>query len=243
MDLYLNFEKPLQESELTEFRAKIKRRLSREPLQYVTGKCGFYGMDFKVDPSVLIPRPETETLIDVSLENIKAREIDNPKILEIGTGSGCISIAIAGKILCRIDSIDTSTDALKIAEENSGTNNTSSKINFQLKDIFRDVTDFSGYDIVISNPPYIAFNELETLEPEIRDFEPLAALTDNEDGLKFYRRIFELAAKTDGKTSVLLEIGDGKRANVENLVINMGITNYCFYKDLLNIDRVLYAEI
>lgn len=243
MDLYLNFEKPLLDSELNDFRAKIKRRLNREPLQYITGNCGFYGLNFKVDPSVLIPRPETETLVDTLLEKIRSGNLENPKILEIGTGSGCISIAIASKIPCSIDAIDTSPEVLKIAGENSELNNTSSNINFQLKDIFSDIEDFSGYDVVISNPPYVAIDELESLEPEVKDFEPLAALTDSGDGLKFYRRIIELAGNTKGKTKLLLEIGDGKRESIEKLLNDLGISNYGFYKDLLNIDRVMCAEI
>lgn len=243
MELYLNFEKPLNENELTEFRAKIKRRLMREPLQYITGSSGFYGLNFKVNSSVLIPRPETETLVDAALNYLLTAKLGNPKILEVGAGSGCISVSIADKIGCSIGSIDTNPDSIKLARENSELNNTSSKINFMLQDIFTGIEDFSGYDLVISNPPYIAKDELASLEPEVKDFEPLAALTDNEDGMKFYRRIFELAKNTKGSTVLMLEIGDGKRKAIEELLGLYGISNYGFYKDLLNIDRVVKAEI
>lgn len=243
MKLYLDFERPLTQAELDDYRAKIKRRLAREPLQYITGKTGFYGLFFEVNPSVLIPRPESELLVEKSLELIKVLKLENPKILEIGTGSGCISIAIATHIMCEIDAIDISEDALAVAERNSAANNTTEKITFQKKDIIKNVNSFAGYDLVISNPPYIAIDEIPALQEEVKNFEPLGALTDNGDGLGFYRKIIEIGKASEDAAKILLEIGDGKKEPVESLFKENNITAYHFSKDLLNINRVVYLEI
>ncbi|MBZ0203031.1 MAG: peptide chain release factor N(5)-glutamine methyltransferase, partial [Ignavibacteria bacterium] len=167
MKLYLDFERPLTQAELDNYRNKIKRRLNSEPLQYITGKSGFYGLNFRVNPYVLIPRPETELLVEKSLDFIKEHRLENPKILEIGTGSGCISISIANNITCEIDAIDISEDALSVARENSESNGTSSKISFQRKDILKDIESFEAYDLVVSNPPYISNDEIAGLQEEV----------------------------------------------------------------------------
>src|SRR6187399_986204 len=121
-DLYLNFEKPLTENEVSAYREKVKRRLKFEPLQYILGKTEFYSLNFKVTPDVLIPRQETEILVEKVLEYIKPDS--KPKIFEIGTGSGCIAVAIAANTDCTIDAVDISEAALEIAKENSGINST-----------------------------------------------------------------------------------------------------------------------
>ncbi len=242
INLYLDFEKPLNEVEITSFREKVKRRLTGEPLQYILGEAEFYGLKFNVNPSVLIPRPETELLVDKALEVIHSNLLENPAILEIGTGSGCISIAIASKVLCNITAIDYSERALKVATENSELNNTSSRITFVQKDFLTDFTEFAKYDLVISNPPYIALSDMNSLQTEVT-FEPKQALTDNADGLTFYRKIFELAVNTTKGIKILLEIGDGKKEKIEALIKEYELPKYEFYKDLLNIDRVLYIEL
>jgi release factor glutamine methyltransferase len=243
INLYLDFEKPLTESELTDYREKIRRRLTGEPVQYILGEAEFYGLKFKVNPDVLIPRPETELLVDKALELIHNERLENPNILEIGTGSGCISIAVASKALCNITAIDISEKALVTASENSLQNNTTTKVTFEHKDFFKDTGSLHGYNLVISNPPYIAAGEISSLQQEVKDFEPLNALTDNEDGLSFYRKIFELSENCDKGTGILVEIGDGKKEKVEALLREHNITNYEFYKDLINIERVLYIKI
>lgn len=242
MNLYLNFDKPLTEYELSGFRLKVKRRLQREPIQYILGKTEFYGLEFKVSPAVLIPRQETELLVETALGIIKSSGLVNPKILDIGTGSGCISIAIASKTDCHIDAIDISDGALETALENSSDNNTSGKITFYKKDIFKDCIDFGTYDLIISNPPYIAANEMETLQPEVRQFEPAFALTDGKDGTGFYKRIFELASNSSGPVKLLLELGDGKAGIIKDLTNNYTFGKIEIYKDLMGIQRVLYIE-
>jgi len=237
--LYIDFEKPLTETELEDFRFKVKRRLNNEPVQYILGKAHFYGLQFSVNPSVLIPRPETELLVEKTIKHIEQKDTAGAKILEIGTGSGCISVSIASNIDCQIDAIDISPDAIKTSIENSALNNTSDKIKFMTKNILSESVKFSEYDIVLSNPPYIPFNEVNNLEPQIKDFEPSAALTDNSDGLEFYRRIIELYNISDTKPKVFIEIGDGKKDLVEKLLNEYKINKYAFHKDLINIYRVL----
>lgn len=239
--LYLDFEKPLTESELNDFRSKIKRRINHEPLQYITGKTEFYELKFTVNPAVLIPRQETEILVEKTLEVINSCN-PNPKILEIGTGSGCISIALAANCDCSIDAIDTSSDAIVTAKLNSANNNTTGRINFQTKNILTDFKNFDNYEIVVSNPPYIPLKDMSGLQNEVKDYEPASALTDNSDGLTFYRKIIELAKNTSSEVKVLLEIGDNYKINVDNLLKENSINDFSFYKDLIGIDRVLYFE-
>ncbi len=237
INLYLDFEKPLKESEISAYREKIRRRLKREPLQYIRGFTEFYGMRIKVNPSVLIPRQETELLVEKSIEVISG--MSNPRTLEIGTGSGCIAAAVASKTGFQIDAIDINDDALAVARENAENAGAANMVSFINKDIFKDFEDFKGYDVIISNPPYISAAGIGLLQEELKDFEPLATLTDNADGLTFYRKIFELAKNTSNPLTILMEIGDGKKDSVEALVKGAGFGDYLFHKDLMNFYRAL----
>jgi release factor glutamine methyltransferase len=242
INLYLDFEKPLTDDEINSYREKIKRRLSREPLQYVLRYSEFYGMRFTVTPDVLIPRPETEILVEESIKAITALKTKNIRILEIGTGTGCISIAIAANCGCTIDAIDLNERALAVAIRNARAYNLKGKINFLRKNLITSFDSFEGYGIVVSNPPYIAADEFEQLPDEIKKYEPRNALTDEKDGLSYYRKIIELATKTKNGVMCFVEIGDGKRERVEGLLIENSIKNYSFSKDLQGIDRVLKFE-
>ncbi len=240
--LYLDFEKPLSSDEIDEYRSKIKRRINREPLQYILGYTEFFGLRFNVTPDVLIPRPETEILVEKTIEMISSFEMMTPKILEIGTGSGCISISIANKVNCLIDAIDISNDALNVAKSNAELYKTSDKINFLNKNFLDDFNNFEGYDIVISNPPYIPAGDMETVQDEIKNFEPRYALTDDNKGLSFYNHVFNLIKADNNPLKIFLEIGDGKRSTIEDLINKSEIENYIFYKDYHGIDRVLYIN-
>lgn len=237
--LYIDFEKPLTDAELEDFRTKVKRRLNNEPVQYILGRAHFYGLEFIVNPAVLIPRPETELLVEKTIEYINQKEIARAKILEIGTGSGCISVSVASSTECCIDAIDISADAISTSIENSAINNTAGKINFRVSDFLSENIDFCNYDVILSNPPYIPAKEIPELEPQVRDFEPEYALTDNADGLEFYRHIFELYILSGRKPKIFIEIGDGKKEPVEKLLKEKNIKVYTFHKDLINIYRVL----
>lgn len=238
INLYLDFDKPVSEAELAEFKIKLQRRLRHEPLQYILGNCEFYGLKFKVDKNVLIPRQETEILVEHSLNTIKQLNRAKQQVLEIGTGSGCISISIAKNCECSVHAIDNSDSAIHLARENSRIHNAEDRINFELYEFSKDF-DLNTYDTIISNPPYIPPAEYELLPDEIKNYEPKAALTDGVDGFSFYRTIFALIKENKISSPVLLEIGDGKKHEIENILRSFGITKYNFYKDYINIDRVL----
>lgn len=240
IELYLDFEKPLTAAELAAFREHVKRRLKHEPIQYILGKTEFYGLNFNVSPAVLIPRQETELLVEEVLKHLK--ETGGKRVLDVGTGSGCLAIAVAANTDCKIDAIDISTDALQIAKENSNLNNTTDKITFLQKDILTEEADTGSYDVVMSNPPYIPAEEMKTVDDEVKLYEPQAALTDNADGLVFYRRLIELCQKAEGKPVLFTELGDGKAGKIEDLLKEKGITNYRIAEDLIKIPRVLIAE-
>lgn len=237
IELLLNFEKPLTDGEISTYRELVGRRLKHEPLQYILGWWEFYRIQFRLTPAVMIPRPETETLAEESIKVLS--ELKKPKVLEIGTGSGCVSIAIAKNTNCEITATDTSSEAIDVAFYNSGRAGTSEKILFKLRDIFSDFKDFNEYDVVLSNPPYIAADEFDSLPEEIRLYEPKNALTDGKDGLSYYRRIAELAKKTESNVTCLAEIGDGKKEKVENVLEDYGMKNIEFVRDLMGIDRVV----
>lgn len=240
IELYLDFEKPLTAAELAAFREQVKRRLKHEPVQYILGKTEFYGLSFNVSPAVLIPRQETELLVEEVLKYL--RENGVKRVLDIGTGSGCLAIAVAANCDCHVDAIDISPEALQTAKENSDLNNTSDKITFYIKDVLNDEIDLSNYDVVMSNPPYIPAEEMETVDDEVRLYEPVTALTDNSDGLVFYRRLIELCQKAGPKPVLFTELGDGKAGKVEQLLKEKGITKYRIVEDLIKIPRVLKAE-
>ena len=239
INLYLNFEKPLTESEVSLYRDKVKRRLKFEPLQYIRGKTEFYSLEFMVTPDVLIPRQETEILVEKVLEYIKVSGLECPKILEIGTGSGCISIAIAANAECNIKAFDVSSEAVKVAEINATANGTSDKIKFETVDFFDPGVTFEGYDIIVSNPPYISAQDVPGLNEEVNGYEPYIALTDDGDGLSFYKRIFELYNVTQNKPFIFLEVGDGKKEAIVKLLSESSVNNYIIHNDLMNMPRVL----
>lgn len=242
IELYLNFEKPLTKAEVEAYRQHVKRRLAFEPLQYILGKTEFYGLNFRVNCSVLIPRQETEILVEKALEYITNCKPDNPKILEIGTGSGCISAAIAANTVCEIDAVDVSPEAVNLAAENASNKELKGKIIFSVKDLFNDINSFEGYDIVVSNPPYIAASDVPGLDEEVNGYEPVIALSDNDDGLSFYRKIFQLFNSVNKKPVLLLELGDGKKEQTINLLKENGILSYKIFNDLIGIPRVLLVE-
>jgi release factor glutamine methyltransferase len=165
--------------------------------------------------------------------------LQSPSILEVGTGSGCISISVAGEIDCVIDSADIDENSLLTAKENAEGYKLKGTVNFIKLDFLKDDIVIDNYNIVICNPPYIPKDEYLTLPEEIKNFEPEQALTDYSDGLEFYRRIFALYNSSKIKPAVLFEIGDGKKELVEKLLNDYSIKNFEFHKDLLNIFRVL----
>ena len=187
--MYLQFETIVKPENLAILRKWITRRINYEPIQYILGYSEFYGRPFIVNKNVLIPRPETEILIDISIEELK--NVNNPTILDIGTGSGCIAITVALEIpLSTIIAIDIDERAISVAKNNIEKHGVKN-IEFIITDIFHEKIN-RKVDMLISNPPYIAKEEVPGLMKDVKDYEPLIALTDNNDGLMFYRKIAEI---------------------------------------------------
>lgn len=189
IELYVQFERLLSPEERAAYRALIQRRAAREPVQYILGETEFMGLPFKVTPAALIPRPETERLVDRVYEHLRQKSHPAPSILDIGTGSGCIAVSLA-KMLpeAQVWALDQSAAALDLARENARRNGVT--VTFRESDIFDPALSFpEKFSLLVTNPPYIAQAAWEGLEPEVRQFEPREALFGGEDGLDFYRRI------------------------------------------------------
>ncbi|HEY3762141.1 MAG TPA: peptide chain release factor N(5)-glutamine methyltransferase [Verrucomicrobiae bacterium] len=209
MNLYLNFERALTTAETDALRESIVRRSKREPLQHIIGSTSFCGFEITVNRSALVPRPETELLAEQGWQFLSTLNL--PTALDFGTGTGCIAIALAAKCpAAKITALDVSGEALSLAKENATRNNVADRIEFVLGNGFAALKE-KQFDLFISNPPYIATAEIETLQPEVRDFDPRTALDGGADGLDFYR-MFATKAKAFLKPAgkIMLEFGDGQ---------------------------------
>ena len=238
IDLYLKFEEEIDSEKLFILKSWIKRRVSREPLQYITGKADFYGRSYFVNNKVLIPRPETEILIDAAIKNLLEKK--NPFIIDIGTGSGCIGITLAIEIKkSNVLSIDISKDALLIAKNNAENHNIKN-IKFLEIDVLKNDINQKA-DLIISNPPYISKNELSTLMPEVKNHEPKISLTDNKDGFTFYERfvsLFPKILKNDG--AAIIEVGREEHSiKVLEIFKKNGMKNIRVIKDLNSDNRAI----
>ena len=211
IDLYLDFEKVIKPEDLITLRGWIKRRVNREPIQHIIGHSEFYGRRFIVNQDVLIPRPETETVIDISIDALSKK--NTPVIIDIGTGSGCIGITLALEIPhSKVFAIDISEAALSIAKKNAAIYNLKNiefiKMDFLSKDIKHNV------DLLVSNPPYIPQKEISSLMRDVKEYEPMIALTDNSNGLVFYQKISKIIPHVVKKNGVtILEVGRGDHHN------------------------------
>jgi len=240
IDLYLRYDQPLNTDELGRFRTLIQRRIQREPDAYITGRREFWSMSFQVTPAVLIPRPETECLVEAALRRYPNN--DAIEVLELGTGSGAISVALAHeRTNWRIQGSDISAEALGVARQNAHRLLPAGRIHFfsgSWFEPFRDQKCF--FDLIISNPPYIASRDLDGLEPEVREFEPPVALDGGVDGLNCLRHIIDAAPdylKPEGE--LILEIGYDQRPAVEELGRQRGAyQSIKVEKDYSGMDRV-----
>ena len=235
IQLYTNFEKPLQTKELQKIREAVKERGKRVPLQYITNQVEFYGINLYVDNNVLIPRPETEELVEYLVK--KYSKDSNLEILDIGTGSGCIALSLANYFQnSKIYGIDKEIGALKVASKNKEMLNIENA-SFYKKDIINDRID-KQFDIIVSNPPYVSLDEYKNLEPELL-FEPDVALTDNSDGLTFYRKfvtIFNDNLSNSGEA--IIEIGYSQTKDILNLFDGKNFESKVI-KDISGKDRIL----
>lgn len=217
------------------------RAKSRKPLQYILGEWEFYGLPFKVRENVLIPRPDTEILVEQCIQLM--REIEEPNILDIGSGSGAISIAIANELKSSsVTGVDINEDAIRLANENKVLNKVEN-VNFMKSDLFEKLDEDFKYDLIVSNPPYITKDEYETLMPEVKNFEPKNALTDLGDGLYFYREISKKAEAYLKDTGYLaFEIGYKQAKDVSKILEDNNFAILSVVKDYGGNDRVVLAK-
>jgi len=241
--LMTHLEEELPVAEAARYSRLIERRSQGEPIQYITGETEFYGLPFRVTLDVLIPRPETEHLVEKVIE--LAAQFKNPHIVDVGTGSGAIAVALAhelarAQLQAQVTAIDLSSQALKIAEENARRNGIS--IRFLQGDLLAPVAG-ERFEIIVSNPPYVPSEDRASLSIEVRDHEPALALFAGEDGLEVYRRLIPAAfdALTPGGF-VALEIGFGQSSAIATLLIGSGFEQIEFIPDLQGIPRVACAR-
>lgn len=221
------------------FEQMVARRENHEPMQYILGNAEFYGLNFKVNKHVLIPRPDTEILVEKVIDFVK----DNPyTVLDIGTGSGCIPVTIAKNCNnAKLYTIDISEDTTKVAVDNARLNKVEDKITFMNMDILKDFPKLHT-DCIVSNPPYIEDDVIPTLMADVKIYEPYIALSGGEDGLVFYRRIAEKGnelLKTGGL--IAFEIGYNQSHAVEKILKDNNFTQIKTTKDLAGLDRVVTA--
>jgi release factor glutamine methyltransferase len=245
VDLYLDKDRILTSDEIEKFNQYTKERISHRPVQYIIGTVEFFGLEFKVDERVLIPRPETEILVEVVIEQLANRE--NPKIIDLGSGSGAIAISLAKNVKeAFVYAIDVSRDALDVAKENAIKNKMENQIEFLRGDLFEPLKNKNlegQIDCVVSNPPYVSKDELESLPREIKDYEPSVALESEKDGLSFHKKIIENSVDFLKKGGVLvLEVAFGQAGKVADLIRQSeNYNNIEIIKDLSGIDRVVKA--
>jgi len=251
-ELFIHPERVLSGVEMERFRRMIDRRARREPVQYIVGEVEFLGRRFKVDRDVLIPRPETELLVEEAIDSLEKEDRDGGErgitVLDLCTGSGCIAVSIAREIpYSRVYAVDISEGALEVARENAERHGVGDRIIFLPGDLFEGIEHLGlegEIDLVISNPPYVSKKDIETLQPEVKEYEPLQALYGGEDGLDFYRKIIEESPfylAHDG--FLILEIGYDQSDNVVRLLEEEGSYRWIeVKKDLAGIDRIIKAR-
>jgi len=245
MKLYLNFDRVLLPAETDSLRELIRRRGLCEPLQHITGSTSFCGYEIAVSRHALIPRPETELLAELGWKFLTTRHSSLATALDFGTGTGCIAIALAAKCPnTKITALDVSADALALAKQNALQNQVAERIEFLCGDGFAALAGNTQFDLLISNPPYIASAEIETLDPEVKDFDPRGALDGGADGLDFYRRLAAEAKpflKFDGK--IMLEFGDGQTDAIKKIFENEKWVVEAVQDDYSQRARILVARV
>ncbi len=219
-----------------EYMALLEKRAERIPLQYITGEQDFMGLTFKVNPGVLIPRQDTETLVEEVLKAVTP----GMEVLDLCTGSGCIAVSLAKFVPgAKVQGVDISPEALKVSEENARRNGVN--VHFFLSDMFGQVE--GKFDMIVSNPPYIPTGEIQGLMPEVKDFEPHLALDGKEDGLWFYRILAGEGKKyLKPKGTLMVEIGCDQGKDVSRIFKDNGYCDIKVIKDLAGLDRVVTGK-
>lgn len=236
-------EREISESEFDIVMKNIEKRCQRVPLQLITGGQEFMSMDFMVDGNVLIPRQDTEILVEKVIE-LRGEAGKQQRILDIGTGSGCIAVSLAANIEnSEVTAVDISEAALGVAQNNALSNGVADRVKFIKSNLFSALPEDYTFDIIVSNPPYIPTADIDGLEPEVKCFEPMLALDGGLDGLDFYRKISEGAKKHLNANGLLaFEVGIYQADSVSHILSEDGYSNIKVVKDLSGVKRVVYGE-
>ena len=259
VELYTNHDRPMSESEVTGFRELLRRRAAREPVAYILGRREFWSIDLEVDRRVLIPRPETELLVETALRAL-GRDLDDSghtpldqvrakvavaeaRVLDIGTGSGAVAVALAveGQNLCLV-ATDQSHASLELAPRNAERHGVAERIEFRQGDLFGALSAHEKFDLIVSNPPYVKTSEVERMEPEVKSWEPASALVSGHDGMNTTRRMIDGAAvHLEAEGWLLIEVGT-QAADVRAHFEAGGWRDVTTLKDLASRDRVVAAR-
>lgn len=241
MQLYLQFERLLAEGELEKIRPLVRRRASREPLQYIVGEVEWGGIKLKVDRRALIPRPETELLLEIALEAVPAADAQD--MLDLGTGTGALALALAkARAGARVVAVDASDDALALARENAAASGLEGRVSFFKSDWFGGIPTGGMFDLVVSNPPYLTEAEVAGSEPEVRQYEPRNALVAADDGCADLLKIISGAPAFLKSGGVLaLETGIAQHATLLAACASSGFARCESRKDLTGRDRFVIA--
>ncbi|KIX15904.1 peptide chain release factor N(5)-glutamine methyltransferase [Dethiosulfatarculus sandiegensis] len=244
VDLYLRFDQPLTEAELAGFKALLLRRRIHEPMAYILGQREFYGLEFKVGPGVLIPRPETEHLVEKALECLEG--VPAPQILDLCTGSGAVALALASEVEnATVLGVDLSPEALEYAQLNAGEFGFTDRVSFLKGDLFQPVDPGQGFfELITANPPYVSEREWQELSPQVRDYEPRLALAAERHGLAVIERIIKGAATfLRPQGWLLIEMGQGQAEKALALCRTSGAYESSeTVNDLAGIPRVLACQ-
>ena len=241
-EIPLHAQTDLTAEDLDLFSRWIERRTRREPLQHILGTANFFGYDFQVSAEVLIPRPETEVLVELALEFLM--HLPNPSVFDLGTGSGCIALSLAKR--CSKASIigsDVSRVALALARANAVSLDTLEQVEFRHADGLAALAKCEQVDLILSNPPYIPTANIDTLEPEVRDHDPRLALDGGADGMQFYRLLAdEGQSHLKSGAKLMAEFGDGQAATIVDLFRQAGWPTVTTANDLSHQPRILIAS-
>ncbi len=240
LDIYLDLDRPLTEAQLTDLRSMVKRRASREPLQYIIGITEFHGLTLKVDPRALIPRHETEELIELIVERLEAPP---KRILDLGTGSGAIALALASKYSdAEVTATDKSEGAITLAKENALALNLSSRVTFIKGNWFEPLGEGARFDLIVSNPPYLTEAEMQTAEPEVIDHEPHNALASGQEGLDDLGLLFKSVPRHLAEGGLLaLETGIGQADAIKAMALEVSLHGQSV-EDLSEHPRFFFAS-
>ena len=236
--LYVNFERPLDAAELAAYRERVRRRAKREPVQYILGETEFWSLVFNVGPEVLVPRADTEVLVEEALTRIEG----STRVLDVGTGSGAIAIALAHeKPEILVTALDCSQPALEVARGNAQRNRVADRVTCQAGDLAS--LPAGPFEVIVSNPPYIPSGDWQKLMPEVRDYEPRLALDGGDDGLEAYRQLAVQAGQVLVPGGwLLVEVGIGQAADVSTLFKAAGLIEIGQRDDYAGIPRVVVGK-